>query len=157
MNPFGIRAPLTPAARGSVTFGMIYATQPFNNEMVTQTLTGAELKAMLEQSFADSGPEQFLTPSAGFSYMVDRTAPAGQRVSAMMMQGKPIDPAAGYRITTSNFLANGGDGFSELVRQRDKVIGGTDLDALEAWLKAVPPGAGGIASDRGEAVRALHT
>lgn len=139
MNPFGIRAPLVPGADGQVTFGMIYATQPFNNQLVTQTLTGAELKAMLEQSFADSGPEQFLTPSAGFSYRVDRKAPANARVSAILLDGAPIDPAARYRVTTSNFLANGGDGFTVLTPQREAVIGTTDLEALEAWLKAVPP------------------
>jgi len=139
MNPFGIRAPLTPSADGTVTFGMIYATQPFNNQLVTQTMTGAELKAVLEQSFADSGPEQFLTPSAGFSYRVDRSAPAGGRVSAIMLNGKPIDPAAGYRVTISEFLANGGDGFSGFTGKRDLVRSGTDIDALEAWLKAVPP------------------
>lgn len=139
MNPFGIRAPITPAADGSVTFGMIYATEPFNNELVTFTLTGAELKDVLEQSFADSGPEQFLTPSAGFRYVVDKAAPAGARVSGMTLNGKPIDPGADYRITVSTFLANGGDGFSAFARKRDAVPGAIDIDALEAWLKAVPP------------------
>jgi 5'-nucleotidase len=139
MNPFGIRATLTPAADGSVTFGKIYAVQPFNNQLVTQTMTGAELKAVLELSFIDTGPEEFLSPSAGFTYVVDRRAAAGQRVRAMTLHGKPIDPAASYRVTTNSFLANGGDGYTTFVGQRDKVLGGSDLDALEAWLKAVPP------------------
>lgn len=139
MNAFGIRAPLMPAADGTVTFGMIYATQPFNNQLVTLTMTGADLKAMLEQGFADSGPEQFLTPSAGFSYTVDRAAPANARVPAMVLNGKPIDPAARYRVTVSEFLANGGDGFSVFTRQGDRVRGAVDVDALEAWLKAIPP------------------
>ena len=139
MNPFGIRAPINPAPDGSVTFGMIYATQPFGNQLITGTLTGAELKAMLEQSFADSGPEQFLTPSAGFSYTVDRDALAGARVSAMRLNGKPIDLAADYRVTGSSFLVNGGDGFSGFAKLRDAVTGATDIDALEAWLKALPP------------------
>lgn len=139
MNPFGIRAPITPAADGSVRYGMIYATQPFGNQLVTGTLTGAELKAMLEQSFADSGPEQFLTPSAGFTYTVDRSAPAGGRIAAMLLNGKPIAPAGTYRVTVSTFLANGGDGFSGFAKLRDAVTGAIDIDALEAWLKAVPP------------------
>jgi 5'-nucleotidase len=139
MNAFGVRAPLVPAPDGSVTFGMIYATQPFNNQLITLTITGADLKAALEQSFSDSGPEQFLTPSAGFSYKVDRAAPAGARVSAIVLNGKPIDPAAKYRVTMSEFLANGGDGFTVFARQGERVRGATDLDALEAWLKAIPP------------------
>lgn len=139
MNPFGVRAPLVPAADGSVTFGQIYATQPFNNQLVTMTISGADLKALLEQSFIDSGPEQFLTPSAGFAYTVNRTAPAGARVSAMRLDGKPIDPAAKYRVSASDFLSNGGDGFSVFARQTDKVRGISDIEALEAWLKAMPP------------------
>jgi 5'-nucleotidase len=138
MNPFGIRAPITPAPDGSVTFGMIYQTQPFNNNLVTFSLSGAELKAVLEQSFSDTGPEQFLTPSAGFSYVVDRGAPAGARVSAITLRREPIDPAKDYRITVSSFLANGGDGFTGFTKQRDVVTGTTDIDALEAWIKAVP-------------------
>lgn len=139
MNPFGIRAPLVPAADGSVTFGMIYATQPFNNQLVTMTLTGAELKAALEQSFRDTGPEQFLIPSSGFSYKVNRAAPPGSRISAMVLGGTPIDPAGRYRVTLSDFLAKGGDGFTEFAHQREAVVGTRDIDALEAWLKAVPP------------------
>jgi 5'-nucleotidase len=138
MNPFGIRAPIVPAADGSVTFGQIYQTQPFNNQLATFTLSGTELRAVLEQSFADAGPEQFLTPSAGFNYTVNRTAPAGARVVAMTLDGKPIDPAKDYRITVSTFLANGGDGFSGFARRRDTVLGATDIDTLEAWIKAVP-------------------
>ena len=139
MNAFGVRAPIVPGADGNVTFGMIYATQPFNNQLVTMTISGAELKLLLEQSFIDTGPEQFLTPSAGFTYTVDRAAPAGARISAMLLNGKPIDPATDYRVSVSDFLSNGGDGFSVFARQRDKVRGAVDIDALEAWLKAVPP------------------
>lgn len=91
-----------PGADGNVTFGMIYATQPFNNQLVTMTISGAELKLLLEQGFIDTGPEQFLTPSAGFTYTVDRAAPRGC-ISAMLLNGKPIDPATDYRVSVSDF------------------------------------------------------
>ena len=138
MNPFGQRAPLVPAAAGTVTFGDIYAVQPFGNTLITQTMTGAELKAMLEQGFDANGPVQALTPSAGFTYRYDLSRAIGDRVSAPMLEGKPIDPAASYRVTTNNFLAQGGDTFSLLAKQRDAVIGGVDLEAMQAWLEAVP-------------------
>lgn len=139
MNPFGIRKPIAPEADSSVNFGAIYAAQPFNNTLITQSLTGAELKAVLEQGFDADGPQQVLTPSAGFSYSIDLSKPIGERVVAMSLNGVPIDPAATYRVTTNSFLAGGGDSFSLLSRQRDAVVGGSDIDALEAWLKAVPP------------------
>ncbi|MEY2942037.1 MAG: hypothetical protein RLY97_51, partial [Pseudomonadota bacterium] len=45
MNPFGVRATLTPAADGSVNFAQINATQPFNDHLVTQIFTGKDIKA----------------------------------------------------------------------------------------------------------------
>ena len=55
-NQGGVRADLIPAADGSVTFGQIFAVQPFGNDLVVMTLTGAQLKALLEQQF-DSGKQ----------------------------------------------------------------------------------------------------
>lgn len=139
MNPFGVRAALVPAADGSVTFADIYAVQPFNNVLVTQSFTGAELKAILEQGLDDNGPEQLLLASAGFAYSYDRTRAVGSRIAAMSLDGQPIDPARTYRVTSNNFLAQGGDSFTLFTRGRDSVIGMSDLDALEAWLKVDQP------------------
>ena len=140
MNVFGIRAPhqLVPAADGTITFSQIYAVQPFANALVTQTLTGADLKAVLEQGFDDFQPVQALSASHGFTYSYDMARPVGNRVVAMALNGVPIDPAKDYRITTNSFLANGGDSFTLLAKQRDAVIGVPDLDALESWLKVDP-------------------
>ncbi len=57
MNPGGIRADLTFASspigegNGNVTFGESFTVQPFGNNLVTMTLTGAQIKAVLEQQF----------------------------------------------------------------------------------------------------------
>lgn len=141
MNPFGIRAPasIAPAADGSVTFGELYQIQPFNNELVTFSLTGAELKAVLEQGFDDTAPVQELSPSAGFAYSYDLSRPVGARVVTMTLDGKPIAPEATYRVTVSNFLAQGGDSFTLFAKGRDAARGGVDIDALQAWLAPTPP------------------
>jgi len=139
MNPFGLRRSLNVAPDHSVTFGDIYAVEPFNNQLVTLTLTGAELKAILEQGFDKDGPEQILTPSAGFAFTYDRSKPVGDRVTAMTLKGTAIDPAKDYRVTVSMFLANGGDSFSAFAKGRDRAIGMADIAALEAWLKPEPP------------------
>ena len=138
MNPFGIRAALNPAADGTLTYGEIYAVQPFNNTLNTLTLTGADLKQILEQGLDGKGPDQLLSPSSGFAYSFDMRRPAGDRVASLMLDGKPIDPGAGYRVTVSNFLALGGDGFVGFLKGRDLVTGGTDIDALETWIAGAP-------------------
>lgn len=141
MNPFGIRAPwrLAPGPDGQLTFGELYRVQPFNNTLVTLTLTGAELRELLEQNFDGNGPNQVLGPSRGFAYAYDLSRPVGSRIVSMTLDGKPIDPAASYRVTTSDFLASGGDTYTVLMRGRDRVVGGSDIAALEAWLQAIPP------------------
>ncbi|WP_296679678.1 bifunctional metallophosphatase/5'-nucleotidase [Novosphingobium sp.] len=147
MNPFGVRAPhlLSPAADGRLTFGQLYSVQPFTNGLVTQSLTGAELKAVLEEGLDDTQPKQLMSVSEGFAWTYDLARPAGSRVVSMTLDGKPIDPAATYRVTTNSFLANGGDSFATLAKQRDAAIAPqTDIEALEAWLsgpglRAVPP------------------
>ncbi|OYW47285.1 MAG: bifunctional metallophosphatase/5'-nucleotidase [Sphingomonadales bacterium 32-68-7] len=138
MNPAGMRTALVPDPDGSVTFGMAFRVQPFGNTLVTMTLTGAELKAVLEQGFDDIQPKQWLSPSAGFTYSTDLTRPIGERVTAITLDGRPIDPAAKYRVTANNFLADGGDSFSLFDQAAEKVVGPDDLAALESWIAAVP-------------------
>jgi 5'-nucleotidase len=139
MNPFGVRASLRPADDHSLTFGQIYATQPFGNTLVTITMTGALLKEMLEQGFDTTGAQQALSPSAGFSYSYDRSHAIGDRITAMTLNGKPIDPAASYRVSVADFLANGGDTFTAFTKSTNRTPGPLDLAALEAWLAVNPP------------------
>jgi 5'-nucleotidase len=154
MNPGGIRAPLTfgnspgGEAPGQVTYGECFTVQPFNNLVVTQTLTGAQLKEVLEQQFVGFGGQtvqRILQVSAGFAYTYTASAAAGSKVSGITLNGVPVDPAATYRVTTNDFLANGGDGFTRLTGGTDRVTApGFDVDALVAHLggPAAPVGPG---------------
>lgn len=135
MNPYGVRAALVPAADGTVTFGDLYLTQPFGNALVTETLTGAEIKAVLEQGFDAIGPEQVLAPSAGLVFRYDRRQPVGSRITAITLNGKPLDPAVRYRVTVNGFLALGGDGFTVFKAGRDAVTGPTDIEAFESLFR----------------------
>ena len=144
INSGGVRADLVPAADGSITYGQIFTLQPFGNNLVVKTLTGAQLKALLEQQFTDrDGVARFvpsvLVPSANFRFAYDLSRLAGQRIVSMALDGKPVDPAKIYRVTVNNFLASGGDGYSVLAEGTDTFDAGLDLDALEAWLATNPP------------------
>nr|WP_198151823.1 bifunctional metallophosphatase/5'-nucleotidase [Kibdelosporangium sp. MJ126-NF4]CEL20047.1 5'-nucleotidase [Kibdelosporangium sp. MJ126-NF4]CTQ97271.1 5'-nucleotidase (EC 3.1.3.5) [Kibdelosporangium sp. MJ126-NF4] len=153
MNPGGVRADLSFAASaggeapGEVTYGEAFTVQPFNNLVVTQTLTGAQLKEVLEQQFVGFGgqtTQKILQVSAGFTYSYDGTKAPGERVSAMALAGTPIDPAASYRVTSNDFLANGGDGFTKFgAGTARETAPGFDIDALVAHLGAGAPVAPG--------------
>jgi 5'-nucleotidase len=143
MNPGGVRADLTyassPAGEGDgvVTFGEMAEVQPFGNILQTVTLTGAQIKNALEQQWTPA-KTTILQPSAGFTYSWSQSAAIGSKVSAMAINGTPVDPAASYRVTINSFLQGGGDGFSEFTKGTSITGGGIDLDAFEAYLKAHP-------------------
>ena len=140
-NPGGIRTDLARRDDGAVTYADVFASQPFRNQLMTVTLTGAEIKAALEQQWLDPARPRILQISNGFSYAFDPKQPAGGRVDAasMMLAGKPVDPAASYRVTLNTYLALGGDGFTAFKGGRDPVVGPYDDEALFAYLKANSP------------------
>lgn len=136
MNPGGVRADLTHAPDGVVTYEEAFTVQPFNNLVVTMTLTGEQVDRLLEQQFQVN---RVLLPSASVHYTWSASAPVGDKVTGVTIGGQPLDPAASYRITVNSFLADGGDGFSVLREGTDRVVGGLDLDAFTAYLGANSP------------------
>ena len=139
INSGGVRTALEPAEDGSVTFGQIFTMQPFGNSLVVLEMTGKDLLDLLESQLCGEGDAldfcfSSLTPSANMAYAIDRTRPAGQRIVGLTLDGRPIAPTQTYRVTTNNFLASGGDGFTAFTRGTPVGDGGIDVEALEAWL-----------------------
>jgi 5'-nucleotidase len=138
-NPGGVRSDLRPRAPdGRVTYGDLFTMQPFGNSLVTMTLTGTQLKTLLESQWNRSNPERvrFLQPSRGFTYAWRADRPHGERIDAdsLRLGGERIRPEQTVRVTVNNYLAEGGDGFSVLREGRDHAGGPLDVDALTAHL-----------------------
>ena len=136
MNPGGVRSDLAAREGGTVTYGDLYAVQPFGNTLVTMTYTGEQLLRILEEQFVNPNDENILSVSEGFTMTLDPARPAGQRVVAAALHGTPIDRAASYRVTLNSFIASGGDGFATFKEGSDATTGPVDLDAIEAYLRA---------------------
>jgi 5'-nucleotidase len=137
VNSTGVRVDLPG---GDVKYKDAFAMMPFGNNLVVMTLTGAQLKAALEQQYAipprpKATRPAVLAPSAGFTYAVDMKKAEGSRVSDMRLNGTPIDPNGRYRVVLNNYLASGGDGISAFTAGTDVTDRGIiDLDALVAWI-----------------------
>jgi len=150
MNPGGIRNNLLfassgPEADGDVTFGEAFSVQPFGNSLVTMTLTGAQIDTLLEQQWLGQTSPRILQVSDGFTYAWSAGGPDGSKVDpdSIMLDGVPLDPTAGYRVTVNSFLADGGDNFSLLVSGTNRLGGEVDLDALVSYFGANSPVAPG--------------
>ena len=142
MNPGGIRdnirfAEYGTEAEGELTYGEAFAVHPFANSLVTITLTGAQIDALLEQQFndGDTGYSNMLQVSAGFSYTWDAAAPVGSSVdaSSIAVDGVALESGGRYRVTVNSYLADGGGGFSVLEEGTERTGGEIDLDALVAY------------------------
>jgi len=130
MNSGGIRADINA---GAITYGEAFSVQPFANVLVTMDMTGAQIDALLEQQF--QGGNGILQIPAALTYDRSNTLAAGNRVSNVRIGGVLIDPAATYRVTVNNFLADGGDGYSVFTQGTNRYVGEIDLDAFARYIE----------------------
>jgi 5'-nucleotidase len=167
MNPGGIRSDLIYARSGNeavdgiVTFAEAFTMQPFSNILMTFPMTGAQIKAVLAQQCQPAGvsrPFLHLGVSDGLTYdlsktfgLVDPDGPNGPRtpvnsctsitVANVELDGSPLVDGDTYIVTTNQFVADGGDNFTVFrqIDPDDRIGGGIDLDALNAYLDVVGP------------------
>ena len=158
MNGGGVRAPgftfassIVGEGNGNVTYGEAFTVQPFGNSLVTMTLNTQNIKDFLEEQFAgclgqSPTATRFVLPSAGFKYTWDGAKACGARISNVTLRtdttvetlvnaaGLVQNPTKPYRVTVNNFMADGGDGYSTLLKGTNRIGGAQDLDALTAFL-----------------------
>jgi 5'-nucleotidase / UDP-sugar diphosphatase len=115
-NGGGVRASIEA---GPITVGQIINVQPFGNTLFVLDLTGAEVRASLENGVSqwEAGAGRFLHVS-GIKYTFDLAQKPGSRITDVQVKDgtgfKAIDPAASYKVVVNNFIASGGDGFDAL-------------------------------------------
>jgi 5'-nucleotidase len=150
MNAGGIRADLRfrggpgGTGEGVLPYQEVFAVHPFGNHLVTMTLTGEQIRTLLEQQFPGCGSQSrqnILQVSRGLSYAWRRSAAPCARVdpASLRLDGAVLQPAASYRVTVNSFLAEGGDHFTVLKEGTDRVGGPIDVDALERYIRARSP------------------
>ncbi|KFI07195.1 bifunctional UDP-sugar hydrolase/5'-nucleotidase [Massilia sp. BSC265] len=139
MNEGGIRKDLEAGEDNVAAFGQVQAVLPFGNTLVVMDLTGAQIRALLERQWnKDGSMGSMLQVSNGFSYTWDEKRPVGSRVTAITLNGKPLDDAKAYRIVANNFLAEGGDNYPEFGKGTRRLETGLlDLDAFTEYLRSI--------------------
>lgn len=148
MNPGGVRAELPYKSSGAekngeITYGEAFAVNPFNNTMQVITLTGAQLKTLLEQQWTNKSGEQ-VKPLLGLSknvrYTYDPTKPVNEHITSITVNGKAVTADDSFRITSGSFIIGGGDGYTVLKSGTKKVDTGlSDGDVFVHWIKTHSP------------------
>ncbi len=137
MNAAGLRNDLEA---GPITFAMLFDVHPFGNTLVRLTLSGEQVLRLLEQQWSGPNAEtpRFLRV-AGLRYVYDLSQPVGRRViAADDARGDAIDPARRYSVVANDFIVGGGDHYSVLAEGADATPIGSDVAALEAYIRATP-------------------
>ncbi len=154
MNPGGIRADLIENAAGDVTYGAAFTVQPFNNFVASMDLTGAQIRAVLNEQWNGTNESTVSTNKilqvSGLSYTWDVSQAALPNTDALVSvefdadgnpatANVPLVDAQVYRVVVNNFLSDGGDNFATFKAGTNKLIGGLDIDSLRLYLQTHDP------------------
>ena len=155
-NGGGLRE--TIAKGKPITKGNVIAVLPFGNTITQIQVTGQQVLDMFEKSLGsilqvdkagktvlDENGQPLLEPSGGFLQVsgvkvyYDTNLPSGKRILAVQVKNRTnglydrLDLAKIYYLTTNDFLAAGGDGYTMLGGAREE---GPSMDAaFEDYLK----------------------
>lgn len=116
-NGGGIRETIS---EGPITQGEVLTVLPFNNDLVTITLTGQEIKDAMENgvSTITTTKDGRFPHIAGMRFDYDSTKPVNERVVRIQVKNGdsyvPIDLKAKYEVATNAFTAKGGDFYASL-------------------------------------------
>ncbi|HEV7366868.1 MAG TPA: 5'-nucleotidase C-terminal domain-containing protein [Gemmatimonadales bacterium] len=122
---------------GPVSYGQLFEVQSSQNGLVKVTLSGRELREMLEHSFDRRGQPTAQVSGALVHY--DPRRPARKRVKDVEFRGgRKLQPDATYTLAVDDFLAAGGEGYTMLMGRPAEPAALLDVDGLITYLKRLP-------------------
>ena len=114
-------------AAGPITVGRAAALYPYDNTLRAVKISGAQLRAYLEQSARyfrrDAGGRASIDPSipsynydmvAGADYTIDLRKPIGERITTLSVGGREVAPTDTFTMALNNYRQTGGGGFAML-------------------------------------------
>jgi 5'-nucleotidase len=120
-NGGGIR---TPLAKGEVTINTAHTVLPFSNVLVELQMSGRQIADALDDAVAnhlDNRNSDGSHPyAAGLRWDLDMSQARGKRFSRLEVRDRasgewrPLAPQRTYTVVTSDYLAEGGDGYATL-------------------------------------------
>lgn len=115
-NAGGVRIDLF---QGDITIGDAYTLLPFANTLVDLSMTGAEIRQVLNEAvdFADSDSSGAYPYAAGLRWTVDMNRPSGERLYDIQVrerdatQWRALTDGETLNVVTNSFTAGGRDGY----------------------------------------------
>ncbi|MEV6281499.1 bifunctional UDP-sugar hydrolase/5'-nucleotidase [Kribbella sp. NPDC051770] len=129
-------------APGRVLLGESWDAYGYGNPVLTVSLTGAQLDAVLEQQWQPqaNGTVKFapLAVSGNVQYAYDASRSVGDRVAAadVKINGAALDPAKTYRVAALAYTVIGADGYPAFKVATNPVRNNTDHETFADYLRA---------------------
>lgn len=126
---------------GQILFGEMWHAHGYQNPVVVVTLTGQQIKQILEEQWRkkDDGSESFhpLAVSHNVNYSYDKSKPMNERIAPQnfKINGEALDLERSYRVAALAYLVIGADGFPTFTQYREPVRGEVDYWAFLDYLK----------------------
>ncbi|EKV28892.1 periplasmic 5'-nucleotidase [Caenispirillum salinarum AK4] len=120
----GVGYGLTPGP-GPITRQALRSLLPHPAKVVTMTLTGAEIRSVLEQSLTNLKPDDPMeivggrVQAAELDWRGDLSRPVGQRVLWARVADRPLDPRGEYSVATNVGMAAGLHRYAALTKGRN--------------------------------------
>ena len=117
---------------GAVTQAALSRLYPYENTLRAVRITGAQLRAFLEQSalyyrtLAPDGsapmgglvdpriPGYNFDVVSGVDYVIDVSRPAGARITTLTRNGRAVQPSDSFTMAVNNYRQSGGGGYAML-------------------------------------------
>ena len=133
MNGGGVRSPLEA---GEVTFGDLFAIQPFGNVLNKATLSGADIAVVLDEQITARGLDYHIS-GLRYTYTYDDETKTGKVMDIFLEDGSKIDPEKEYTVVVNNYMyTNISTSFDELASSME--VGPVDIDATVDYVKTLP-------------------
>ena len=114
-------------AAGPITVARLSALYPYDNTLRAVRISGAQLRAYLEQSaryfqrtpdgrfgIDASIPGYNYDMVSGVDYTIDVSQPVGERIVTLTYEGRAVAPTDTFTMALNNYRQTGGGGFSML-------------------------------------------
>lgn len=136
INGGGFRANKEYPAGTALTIGDIQKELPFNNRAVNLRVSGKTLRKALENGLSRIEELKGRFPHvSGIRVEYNPNNPSQERITSIMINGHPVDPVQKYTLTTVDFLAAGGDGYSDL-KNAERIVKTKEARLLWEYVKA---------------------
>jgi len=112
LNSGAIRGEGIYSANGRLSRGDIIKALPYRDRVILLNVSGEKILSALENSFSKIKEMNGRFPQiTGMKVVYNSQAEIGKRIVSVMVNNKQLDPKVRYKLATTFYIANGGDGY----------------------------------------------